>query len=151
MSKTTKTASAKPPVSPTTVVPLPVRQMAENRPAPARPVPVEAAYEKVSAATADAAGLIKSGYSTAVKGAQDYNNKFFEFAQANTNVAFDFAQKLLGVKSSSELMELSTEHARKQIETMTVQAKELAALGRKVTLATTEPLKGGLHKAFGQA
>jgi phasin len=146
MSKTTKTASSKPPVSPMTVVPLPVRQIAENRPAPA-----EAAYEKVSAATADAAGLIKSGYSTAVKGAQDYNNKFFEFAQANTNVAFDFAQKLLGVKSSSELMELSTEHARKQIETMTVQAKELAALGRKVTLATTEPLKGGLHKAFGQA
>jgi phasin len=127
------------------VVPPAVRQMAENGPAHAKE-----AFEKVSAATADAAGLIKNGYSTAVRGAQDYNNKFFEFAQANTNVAFDFAQKLLGVKSPSELMELSTEHTRKQIETMTVQARELAALGQKVTLATTEPLKTGL-KAFSQA
>jgi phasin len=146
MSKTTKTAPSKPAVPPMTVVPPAVRQTAESGPAHA-----EEAYEKVSAATADAAGLIKNGYSTAVKGAQDYNTKFFEFAQANTNFAFDFAQKLAGVKSPSQLMELSTEHARKQIETMTGQAKELAALGQKVSLATTEPLKSGLTKAFGQA
>jgi phasin len=146
MRTTTKTASPKLTVRPMTVVPPAVRQTAENGPAHAKE-----AYEKVSAATADAAGLIKNGYSTAVKGAQDYNNKLFEFAQANTNVAFDFAHKLLGAKSPSELMELSTEHARKQIETMTGQAKELTALGQKVSLATTEPLKSGLNKAFGQA
>jgi hypothetical protein len=29
----------------------------------------------------------------------DYNNKFIEFAQANTNAAFDFIQKLSAVKS----------------------------------------------------
>jgi len=48
-------------------------------------------------------------------------------------------------------MELSTEHARKQLEILTEQAKELAALGQKVTLATSEPLKTGVAKAFSHA
>jgi phasin len=109
------------------------------------------AYAKMSAATAEATDLIKDSYSTAVKGAQAYNNKLLEFAQANTNVAFEFAQKLLGVKSPSEFMELSTERARKQLETLTEQTKELTALAQKVSLATTEPLKAGVTKAFGHA
>jgi phasin len=106
------------------------------------------AYEKISAATAEATDLIKVSYSTAVKGVQDYNNKLLEFAQANTNAAFEFAQRLPGVKSPSEFVELSTERARKQLETLTEQTKELAALAQKVSLATTEPLKAGMTKAF---
>ena len=108
------------------------------------------AFEKISAATADAAALIKNSYSTAVKGAQDYNTKVVEFAQTNTEAAFDFVQKLSGVKSPSNFMELSTEHSRKQFETLTEQTKELAALAQKVTLATTAPLKTGVTKAFSQ-
>ena len=107
------------------------------------------AYEKMSAATAEATDLIKDSCSTAVKGAQAYNNKLLEFAQANTNVAFEFAQKLLGVKSPTEFIELSTERARRQFETLTEQTKELTALAQRVTLATTDPLKAGVTKAFG--
>jgi hypothetical protein len=92
-----------------------------------------------------AADLIKNSFSTAVKGVQDYNNKFIEFAHANSN---DFIQKLSGVTSPSAFVELSTEHARKQLETLTEQTKQLAALGQKVTLATAEPLKTGVAKAF---
>ena len=72
---------------------------------------------------------------------QDYNNKFFEFAHENTNAAYDFIQKMSGVRSPSAFVELSTEHARKQLESLTEQAKELATLAQKVTLATAEPLK----------
>jgi phasin len=108
------------------------------------------AFEKMNVATADAAALIKNSYSTVVKGAQDYNNKVIEFAQANTVAAFDFAQKLSGVKSPSDFMELSTEHSREQLEALTEQTKELAALAQKVTLATAEPLKTGVSKAFSQ-
>src|SRR5947199_7487656 len=89
----------------------------------------------------------KNTYSTAVKGAQDYNNKLIEFTQANTNAAYDFVQKLSGVKSPSVFVELSTEHARKQFETLTEQSKQLAALAQKVMLATAEPLKTGVAKA----
>jgi phasin len=108
------------------------------------------AFEKMSVATADAAALIKNSYSTAIKGAQNYNNKVLEFAKTNTEASFDFVQKLSGVKSPSNFMELSTEHSRKQFETLTEQTKELAALAQKVTLATTEPLKTGVTKAFSQ-
>jgi len=48
-------------------------------------------------------------------------------------------------------MKLSAEHARRQIETLTEQTKELAALGQKVMLATTEPLQTGVTKAFSHA
>ena len=108
-------------------------------------------FVKMSSATAEAAALIKSSYSTAVKGAQDYSTKVIEFASANTEAAFAFAQKLFGVKSPSDFIELSTEHSRKQLETLTEQSKELAALAQKVTLATVEPLKTGVTKAFSQS
>ena len=108
------------------------------------------AFEKMSAATGEAAALFKNSYSTAVKGAQDYNNKVLEFAQTNTEAAFGFAQKLSDVKSPSDFIELSTEHSRKQYETLTEQTKELAALAQRVTLATAEPLRTGVSKAFSQ-
>jgi phasin len=108
------------------------------------------AFDKMSTATGEAAALIKNSYSTAIKGAQDYNNKVLEFAQINTEAAFGFAQKLTDVKSPSDFIELSTEHSRKQYETLTEQTKELAALAQRVTLATAEPLKTGVTKAFSQ-
>ena len=109
------------------------------------------AFEKMSGATAEATDLIKNSYSTAVKGAQDYNAKVIEFAQTNTEAVLGFVRKLSGVKSPSDVIELSTDHSRKQYETLSEQAKELAALAQKVTLATVEPLKTGVTKAFGQS
>jgi phasin len=129
-----------------TDAPQAFRAMAETGTAQAKE-----AYEKMNVATAEATDLIRKSCSTAVEGAQLYNSKLLEFAQTNLKVAFDFAQKLMGVKSPSEFMELSTEHARKQLEILTEQAKELAALGQKVTLATSEPLKTGVAKAFSHA
>ena len=105
-------------------------------------------FEKMSAVTTEAADLVKDSCSAAVKGAQDYNTKFIEFTHANTNSAFNFVQKLFSVKSPTEFVELSTEHARSQLETLTDQTKQLAALAQKVTLATAEPLKIGVAKAF---
>ena len=105
------------------------------------------AFEKMSAATAQTADALKNCYSTAVKGIQDYNNKLIEFTQANTKTAFDFAQRMSGVKSPSEFFELSTELAQKQLGTLTEQTQQLAGLAQQVTLATTEPLKTGFTKA----
>jgi len=126
--------------------PYPIGEMAAKGTAQAKE-----AFEKMNAATAEATDLIKSSCSSALKGAQEYNNKVLDFVHANTNAAFDFAQKLSGIKSPSEFLELSTEHARKQFETLTAQSKELAALAQKATLAATEPLKTGVTKAFGHA
>src|ERR1035441_1164333 len=146
MATTTNTAAPKPANSPMTAAPQAFREMAEKGTTQAKET-----YEKMNAATAEATDLIKNSYSTAVKGAQDYYTKFIEFAQTNTEAAFDFVQKLSGVKSPSDFIELSTDHSRKQLEKLTEQTKELAALAQKVTLATVEPLKTGVTKAFSHA
>ena len=109
------------------------------------------AFEKMGAATSEAADLVKTSCSSSLKAVQDYNIKFMEFAHANTNATFDFAQKLYGVKSPTEFIELSTEHARAQTQALTEQTRQLAELAQKVALASTEPLKTGVAKAFNQA
>jgi phasin len=113
-------------------------------------VQAKESFEKMRAATAEAATVIKSSYSTAIQGAQDYQAKVMEFANSNTEAAFEFAQKMAGVKSPSEFFELSSNHSREQFETLTEQAKELATLAQKVTMATVEPLKTGATKTFSQ-
>ncbi len=146
LDSTTKTTTTKPASSPRMDATQAFRATAENGSAQAKET-----FEKMGAAMAEAAGLIKNSYSTAVEGAQDYNTKFIEFVQTNAEAAFDFAQKLSSVKSPSDFIELSTEHSRKQFETLTEQTKELAALAQKVMLSTAEPLKTGVTKAFSQS
>jgi phasin len=102
------------------------------------------AFEKMSAASGQAAEVMQNCYFAAVKGVQDYNNKLIEFTHANTKNAFDFAQRMSSVKSPSEFIELSTELAQQQLTTMTEQTKQLAALAQQVTLATAQPLKTSL-------
>src|SRR5277367_3482083 len=82
------------------------------------------AYEKMNAAATETADLIKTSYSTALQGLQDYNKKLMEFGQANTHSAMDLVQKLSAVKSPAAFVELSTEQASKQFETFTEQAKQ---------------------------
>jgi hypothetical protein len=103
--------------------------------------------EKISSATVEAANLIQSSYTTAFEGVQDYNKKLVEFTRANTTAAFDFVQKLYSIKSASEFIELSTEHARRQTEELTGQTEQLRALARKIALASTEPPKSDAAKA----
>ena len=142
---TNKTTTAKPAEFQKTSGLQPFSEMAQNGAAQTKQT-----YERMSAATTEAADLMNTSCSTALKGAREYNDKFMEIAHTNTNAAFDFVQELYGMKSPSDFMELATEHARKQAAALTEQAKELAALAQKVALATTEPLKAGVAKAFNQ-
>ena len=98
--------------------------------------------------TEEATNLLQHTYTAAAKCATDYNLKVFEIARINTNAAFDYAHELLGVKSLSEFVELSSARARKQFETMTAQTKELTTLAQRVSIETTEPLKTGITGAF---
>ena len=109
-------------------VPAAFRELADKGVAQARNT-----YENAKAATEEATDLLKDTYKTAAKGATDYNLKVIEIARTNTNTAFDYAHELLGVKSLSEFVELSTAHARKQFEAMTAQTKELTELAQEVT------------------
>ena len=145
MDSQTKTTTTKPSGSSRADATQAFREATENGSAQTK-----AAFEKASTVAADATTLMKDSYSRSVKGAQEYNTKVIEFARTNAEAAFDFAQELVGVKSPSEFFELSTSHSRKQFESLSEQAKELAMLAQKVTLATTEPLKTGATRAFSQ-
>jgi phasin len=105
------------------------------------------AFEKITAATADATNLMKDSYATAVRCSQDYNTKFIEFAKTNTEAAFEFAQQLTAVKSPTEFFELSTNHSRKQFETLTEQLRELATLAQKALSETAERVQADMTKA----
>lgn len=105
------------------------------------------ASEKISSAVVEAASLIQSGCTNAFEGVQAYNDKLVEFTRANTTAAFEFVQKLYGIKSPSEFIELSTEHARRQTEALTGQTEQLRALAQRIALASTEPLKTVAAKA----
>jgi phasin family protein len=104
--------------------------------------------ERMSAATTEAANGMQHSYANGLKGVQDYNKKWLEFAQANTQAAMEFWQKLSGAKSPSEFIELSTNNAQRQLSTLTEQTKELGELAQKATLAAVEPLKTGFAKTF---
>jgi phasin len=123
--------------------PQALREMADKGAAQAK-----ASYDKMSAATAEASGVLKIAGETAAQGFKDSNAKVLEFARTNSNAAFDFANALLAVKSPSEFIQLSTEQARKQFEVLAEQSKELTALNQKVMLETAEPLKASAAKAF---
>jgi phasin len=107
------------------------REMAEQGAAYARDT-----YAKAKVASEEAADLLQKTYATVAKGATDYNLKLIEIARTNTRTAFDYAHELLGVRSPSELIELSTAHARKQFEAITAQTKELTELAQKVMTET---------------
>jgi phasin len=105
-------------------------------------------YEKVKAAAEEATDMLEDTYTTAAKGASEYHLKVLEAARSNSNAAFDFAKELLDAKSLSDVVELSTAHARKQFEALATQTKELAALAQKVATDTAEPIKTGVGNAF---
>ena len=108
-------------------------------------------FEKIGAATSETAEVMKNCCSTALKGMQDYNSKLIEFTQANAMSHVEFLQKLAGVKSPTEFLELSTTHTHNQLERLADQAKQLTELTKEVTLATAEPVKTRLAKGYDRA
>ena len=124
-------------------VPQVFREFAEKSVAQAKDT-----YDKVKAAAEEATDALEDTYTTAAKGASDYNVKVIEAARANTNAAFDYAREMLDVKTLAEAVELSTTHARKHFEQLSEQTKELAALAQKVANESAEPLRNSVGKAF---
>jgi phasin len=105
-------------------------------------------YAKFKDAAETHNGTIEAVFTTASKGASAYSAKLMEIFKANTTANLDFAQELLGVKSPTEAVALWTSHAKKQYETFTAQAKELAELSQKVAAETAEPIKTNASKLF---
>ena len=105
-------------------------------------------YAKFKDAAETHNGTMEAVFTNASKGYSAYTAKLIEFAKANTSTSLDFAQDLFGVKTPAEALELWTSHTRKQFETLTAQAKELAELGQKAAAETVEPIKATASKYY---
>jgi phasin len=124
-------------------VPEQMRALAEKGVSQARD-----SYAKFKDAAETHNGTMEAVFTSASKGASAYSAKLVEFIKANTTSSLDFAQELLSVKSPAEALELWTTQTRKQFETLTAQAKELAELGQKVAAETVEPIKATASKYY---
>lgn len=95
--------------------------------------------------------MFREVLTSAAKGSADCHLRMIEMARANANAVYDFAGELMAAESLSELMELSTDRARRQIDAATEQFKQISALAQKVATETTEPIKANLSRTFKQA
>ena len=124
-------------------VPAAVRELAEKSVQNARE-----AYEKIKTGAEEATDLLEDTYTTASKGVAEYNTVALESLRSNMNATFDYFGALLGTKSVSEAVELSTGHLRKQFDVLSAQAKELSVIAQKVAADTAEPIKASVEKTI---
>ena len=105
-------------------------------------------YDKMKAAAEETTDLLENTYTTASKGATEFNMKALDALRANINASFDFTTAIFGTKTLAEATEISTAHYRAQFEALTAQTKELSALAQKIATETSEPIKTGVSKSF---
>jgi len=107
--------------------------------------------EKMKMASGAVNDALREAYSANVKGAADYAAKVIEFFGANTNSALDFLTHLLGMKSPSEILQLSAAQHAKNFENATAQSRQLWELTRKVATETADPIKKSFASALQKA
>jgi hypothetical protein len=73
-----------------------------------------------------------AGYGQAAETLSEFNAKAVEAWRANAEAAIAHWQQLTGVASWSEAVALNTAHARKQIEVITAQTRELAEIAGRM-------------------
>ena len=108
-------------------------------------------FEKARNSTEEANNLLEKTFATAAKGTTGYNLKLIEIAKINSAATFSFVQTLFSVTDFSQLIKLSTDHAREQVASLTEQTKELTAIAQDTLAQVSEPLKSEAGKALNKS
>ena len=96
-------------------------------------------WQRMKPAVEKLTGMLHDTSSMAVKESVDYGMKVMEAAHTAVSAAAELANGLLGAKTPTEIVELSSAHARRQLELMTQQSQQLWVAAQRVA-ATIEPL-----------
>jgi phasin len=107
-----------------------------------------ATYDKMKAAAEEATSSIESSYSVASNGVTTFNAKAIDAMKAQSEATLEHVKAVMAAKSVGEAIALQTSHARKQFETFSAQAKEMAELAQKIATEATAPLKSTFAKGF---
>jgi phasin len=107
--------------------------------------------EKIKAASGEMVEVLRETYSSNAKSANDFGLKVIEISSANTASAIDFFNHLLGTKSVTDVLALSTAQAHKAFDIASAQNKELWELGQRLATETGEPIRKHVSKALYRA
>jgi phasin len=107
-----------------------------------------AAFTKAKTAADEATSAFEVSFAAVKDGARAVNAKAFEALRANANANFDFLKAVFAAKSLSDVITLQNEFARKRVETMTSQTRDLGALTQKALADAVEPIKEQVAKSF---
>lgn len=105
-------------------------------------------YARFKSAADDATDRLEESYTSASKSATEFNLKALDALRENVNAAFDYTGELLAVRTLADAVELSSAHMRKQFETLSAQAKDLATAAQKIATDASEPIKAGVSKTL---
>jgi len=106
------------------------------------------AYAKAKSAADETASAVESSFAAAKAGVAAINAKALDALRANVDANFDFVKSAFAVKNIADYVTLHGEFARKQIDAITDQAKEIGALTQKFAAETAEPIKEQVAKTF---
>jgi phasin len=107
-----------------------------------------AAFSKAKTNADEATSALETSYAAAKAGVLAINAKAFEALRVNADANFDFFKAAFAVKNVADYVALQSEFARKQIEAVTGQSKEIGALTQKLAAETAEPIKEQVAKTF---
>ena len=103
-------------------------------------------YERIEVAANEMMSVLVT-QSTAAKSAVNYRAWLTKVAHGNVVAAFDFAQNLGTAKSVSDVIELSSAHARARIDALAAQTKELTEQSHKFVTEMAEPVNTSIANA----
>ena len=107
-----------------------------------------AAFAKAKSRADETASAFEVSFAAAKDGALAINAKALEVLRAHADANFDFMKSVFAAKSLSDVLALQSEFARKQVETMTSQTKDIGALTQKAMADAVEPIKEQVAKSF---
>jgi phasin len=107
-----------------------------------------AAFAKAKTAADETVNAFEVSFAAAKDGTLAINAKAFEAMRINADANFDFLKAMCAAKSLPDVITLQTEFARKQVETMTSQTKDLGAMAQKAMADAVEPIKEQVAKSF---
>jgi phasin len=110
-----------------------------------------AVFAKAKTAADETANTFELSFAAVKDGALAINAKAFESLRANADANFDFLKAIWAARSLSDVVTLQTEFARKQVETLTSQTRDLGALTQKAVADAVEPIREQVAKSFSVA
>lgn len=106
------------------------------------------AYETMKSSMEDAQKTIETSVETAQAQSSKLSLTALNAMRANTEAGFAHLEKLVGVKSFAEALEIQSAFVRKQAEMAVDQAKEMQTVSKEAVDALSAPVKAATEKAM---